>query len=229
VSPINICEARKTGIDMRRREILMPVHNLSGFLAIPDEACGLVLFVHGSGSSRFSPRNTMVAERLNSARIATLLFDLLSEEESENRENVFDIELLAERLAEATRWARGEADVSALPIGYFGASTGAGAALTAAATGEADIAAIVSRGGRPDLAPMAALHRVRAPTLLIVGSRDDVVVALNRQALAELKCEAKIEIVPGATHLFEEAGALEHVADLATDWFLRYFRPEKAA
>lgn len=213
---------------MRRREVLIPAHDLSGFLAIPGQACGLVLFAHGGGSSRFSPRNAMVADRLNGAGIATLLFDLLSEEESRNRENVFDIELLAGRLAEATRWARGEADVLALPTGYFGASTGAGAALTAAAAEEGEIAAIVSRGGRPDLAPRQALHRVRAPTLLIVGSRDEAVLALNRQALAEMKCEARLEIISGATHLFEEAGALERVADLAADWFLRYFRPDEA-
>lgn len=209
--------------EITRRDVWVTERRLAGTLATPEAPVGLVLFAHGSGSSRLSPRNLMVASRLNEARIATLLFDLLSEAESRDRGNVFDIELLATRLAEATAWARGDANISALPIGFFGASTGAGAALTAAAEDER-IAAIVSRGGRPDLASTKALGKVRAATLLIVGSRDETVLTLNRQALAELKCEARLEIVRGATHLFEEKDALERVADLAADWFARHFQ-----
>jgi dienelactone hydrolase len=207
-----------------RREVSVASRRLGGFLGIPEDPRGLVLFVHGSGSSRFSPRNRMVAERLNRERIATLLFDLLSEEESGDRQKVLDIDLLAARLIEATEWARNEPDLVRLPIGYFGASTGAGAALTAAVGEGADIAAVVSRGGRPDLASREVLHAVRAPTLLIVGSKDIQVLQLNRLALAELRCEAGLEIVPGASHLFEEAGTLERAANLAADWFQRHFQ-----
>lgn len=207
-----------------RREVRMTPHRLSGFLAAPDEMSGLVLFAHGSGSSRFSPRNTMVANLLNDADIATLLFDLLSADESEDRRKVFDIELLTRRLLEVTAWARGQPDLAAAPIGYFGASTGAAAALSAAADDGVNIDAVVSRGGRPDLAPIDKLQRVKAPTLLIVGGRDKTVLELNKKALAALKCEAQLEVIPGATHLFEEEGALEKAAQLAVDWFGRHFR-----
>lgn len=165
----------------------------------------------------------MVADRLNRSGIATLLFDLLSEGESEDRRNVFNIELLAARLSEASTWARAEPLLKRLPIGYFGASTGGAAALSAAADSRGGVAAVVSRGGRPDLTPVGKLHRVRAPTLLIVGALDETVLRLNRLALAQLRCEAQLETVTGATHLFEEDGALERVADLATDWFAAHF------
>jgi pimeloyl-ACP methyl ester carboxylesterase len=191
---------------------------LPGLLAVPGQAHGLVLFAHGSGSSRLSVRNNRVAADLRSAGIATLLFDLLTEPESASRANVFDIPLLAERLAGATDWAVAEAP--GLPVGYFGASTGAAAALVAAAA-RGDVGAIVSRGGRPDLAG-DALPRVTAPTLLIVGSRDEQVLGLNRQALAQLTCAKRLTIVPGATHLFEEPGALEQISALARGWFAEH-------
>lgn len=211
-------------MEILRREVLMTSHKLSGFLTVPEDATGLVMFVHGSGSSRFSPRNMMVADRLNKARMATLLFDLLLTDEAEEREKVFDIQLLAGRLRQATEWAREDAELPSLPLGYFGASTGAGAALLAAAEERTEIAAVVSRGGRPDLSPPEALSRVRAPTLLIVGGWDHEVIKLNERALALLQCEAKLEVVPRAGHLFEESGALERVAALAADWFKRHFR-----
>ncbi|MFI6769185.1 phosphoribosyltransferase family protein [Streptomyces sp. NPDC050355] len=189
---------------------------LTGDLNLPAGAKAIVMFAHGSGSSRHSPRNRLVATALNRAGLGTLLFDLLTPAEEANRANVFDIETLAERLTDATDWLRGRADV---PIGYFGASTGAAAALRAAASPSADIGAVVSRGGRPDLAgPLLA--GVRAPTLLIVGGNDPLVLDLNREAEAALRCETQLEIVPGATHLFEEHGALDQVADLARDWFV---------
>ncbi|WP_407285715.1 phosphoribosyltransferase family protein [Streptomyces sp. BP-8] len=189
---------------------------LTGDLNLPAGAKAIVMFAHGSGSSRHSPRNRLVATALNRAGLGTLLFDLLTPAEEANRANVFDIETLAERLTDATDWLRGRADV---PIGYFGASTGAAAALRAAASPSADIGAVVSRGGRPDLAgPLLA--GVRAPTLLIVGGNDLLVLDLNREAEAALRCETQLEIVPGATHLFEEHGALDQVADLARDWFV---------
>jgi putative phosphoribosyl transferase len=194
--------------------------SLPGHLTIPADAVGLVLFAHGSGSSRHSPRNQLVAGALNQARIGTLLFDLLSPREELHRANVFDIELLAGRLVVATTWAAAEAPD--LPIGYFGASTGAAAALWAAAEPGSKIVAVVSRGGRPDLAERR-LAEVRAPTLLIVGGHDDVVIDLNRRAAQQLRCENRLEIVPRATHLFEEPGALEAVATLAADWFGRHF------
>lgn len=190
-------------------------------LNLPDGAAGLVIFAHGSGSSRLSPRNRQVAGALNEAGLATLLFDLLTPEEEVDRRNVFDIALLAERLIVATRWARSEAALKALPAGYFGASTGAAAALRAAAALGDDVLAVVSRGGRPDLAA-EALAAVSSPTLLIVGGDDREVLALNEQAAARLRCEHEIAMVPGATHLFEEPGALRRVADLATEWFLRH-------
>ncbi|MEC4015377.1 phosphoribosyltransferase family protein [Streptomyces sp. H27-D2] len=191
---------------------------LAGDLTLPEGARAVVMFAHGSGSSRHSPRNRWVAAALNRAGLGTLLFDLLTPAEEADRANVFDIETLARRLADATRWLRRRESV---PIGYFGASTGAAAALWAAASADADIRAVVSRGGRPDLAG-PRLAGVRAPTLLIVGGRDPLVLDLNRQAQAELHCETRLEVVPGATHLFEEPGALDQVADLARDWFSRH-------
>ena len=195
---------------------------LAGDLVVPAGALALVIFAHGSGSSRFSPRNRFVAGVLNQAGFATLLFDLLTAAE-ENLDRYsgqyrFDIPLLAARLEAATVWARGEPELATLKVGYFGASTGAAAALIAAANRPEEVGAIVSRGGRPDLAA-DFLDRVRAPTLLIVGGNDPVVLELNRQALRKLRCEARLEVVPGAGHLFEEPGALERVAELARDWF----------
>ena len=196
---------------------------LDGNLTLVDQKKALVLFAHGSGSSRHSPRNQFVARTLNEAGLATLLFDLLTPEEESvdlyTREHRFNIGLLAERLVHATKWAKQQKQTADLRIGYFGSSTGGGAALVAAAELPNEIGAVVSRGGRPDLAG-DALPKVKAPTLLIVGGEDHVVIELNEQARAQMKCECKIEIVPGATHLFEEPGALEHVAKLASDWFL---------
>jgi putative phosphoribosyl transferase len=202
----------------RTREVAIGPLGLAGMLALPEASAGIVLFAHGSGSSRFSPRNGFVARALRAAGFATLLFDLLTAEEGQDRANVFDIALLAERLAMATAWAGQDGDTAALPVGYFGASTGAAAALVAAASGAALVAAIVARGGRPDLAG-AALRKITAPTLLIVGGADTVVLDLNRSALAEMRCEKRLAVVPGATHLFEEPGALETVVDLAGKWF----------
>jgi putative phosphoribosyl transferase len=202
---------------------------LDGVLGLPEPAGGLVLFAHGSGSGRFSPRNTYVATALRRAGLATLLFDLLTESEAADRRNVFDIDLLAERLALATSWAKQQDDLRDLPIGYFGASTGAAAALVAAARSQEDIGAIVSRGGRPDMAG-PVLGEVRAPTLLIVGGHDAGVLELNEQAFAKLRCEKSLEIVPGATHLFEEPCALDQVIDLARRWFTRHLtrRPQES-
>jgi dienelactone hydrolase len=197
---------------------------LEGDLHVPAAAAGLVLFAHGSGSSRHSPRNRYVAERLHAAGQATLLMDLLTraEEAADARTGHlrFDIGLLAERLAAASDWLKADDETRALPLGYFGASTGAAAALVAAA-GRADVRAVVSRGGRPDLAG-EALPRVRAATLLIVGGDDVPVIALNRQAYASLRAEKNLVIVPGASHLFEEPGTLERVASLAADWFTEH-------
>jgi len=203
------------------KEVVIPAERrqLPGRLTIPSAATGLVVFAHGSGSGRNSPRNQAVARALNDAGLGTLLFDLLSPEEEADRANVFDIPLLAGRLGVATAWLRDEEDVGALPIGFFGASTGAGAALWAVAEPGSPVRAVVSRGGRPDLA-RARLDAVRAPTLLIVGGRDEAVLEMNRDAASHLRSEHRIEVVPGATHLFEESGALEAVAGLATDWFL---------
>jgi putative phosphoribosyl transferase len=196
---------------------------LPGSLVIPDRASGLVVFAHGSGSSRHSPRNQFVAAALNRAGVGTLLVDLLTRDEELSRSYVFNIPLLAARLAGITGWLRGEPATAAIPLGYFGASTGAAAALWAAgASPPLPVAAIVSRGGRPDLAG-PRLARVQSPTLLIVGGADRLVLDLNRQAQAGLTCENRLEIIPGATHLFEEPGALEQVADLAADWFTRDF------
>ena len=190
---------------------------LQGHICIPPKPTGLVLFAHGSGSSRHSPRNLHVARVLNDAGLATLLFDLLRPDEESDRRNVFDVALLGDRLDRASTWARDEWDLSEIPLGYFGASTGAAAALWAAA-GRNDVAAVVSRGGRPDLA-QERLPQVRAPTLLIVGERDQVVEQLNRRAQSEMTARCDLVIVPRATHLFEEPGALERVAELAAGWF----------
>jgi putative phosphoribosyl transferase len=200
---------------------------LEGDLQVPDQATGVVLFAHGSGSSRHSTRNRYVAAELQSAGLATLLIDLLTlAEEAVDQQTGhlrFDIHLLAERLVAATRWLANEPSTRLLPIGYFGASTGGGAALVAAAELTDAAKAVVSRGGRPDLAG-DALPLVRAPTLLIVGERDLKVLELNRAAMDRMRAEVRLEVVPGATHLFEEPGALEVVAHLARDWFLRYLR-----
>jgi predicted phosphoribosyltransferase/dienelactone hydrolase len=205
------------------REVTIPAGDvdLEGHLTVPAGALGIVAFAHGSGSSRHSPRNQEVAAALQQACLGTLLFDLLTVPESHDRANVFDLPLLARRLAAAREWLAGA--VPDLPVGYFGASTGGGAALLAAAD-DPTIAAVVSRGGRPDLAA-PRLGDVRAPTLLVVGGHDEVVVDLNRQAAAQLRCEHEIAIVPGATHLFEEPGALDEVARLAAGWFTRWLRP----
>lgn len=193
-----------------------------GTLTIPPGAAGLIMFAHGSGSGRSSPRNRSVAAALNRAGLGTLLADLLTGAEGTDRARAFDIPLLAARLAGFTRWARREPAAARLPVGFFGASTGAAAALRAAADPRLSVAAVVSRGGRPDLAA-ASLAAVRAPTLLIVGGDDDVVLDLNRHAQQRLTCENHLAVIPGATHLFEEPGALTQVADLAVDWFTRHF------
>ena len=196
---------------------------LSGNLTIPKNAIALVLFAHGSGSSRHSPRNQFVARTINGANLGTLLFDLLTPEEEAldiyTREHRFNIILLAERLMQATSWAGQQAQTRDLRIGYFGSSTGGAAALVAAAELPHDVGAVVSRGGRPDLAG-DALPRVQAPTLLIVGGNDDTVIELNERARDQMRCDVRMEIIPSATHLFEEAGALEQVANLASDWFV---------
>jgi dienelactone hydrolase len=203
---------------------------LSGNLTIPEKATALVLFVHGSGSSRNSPRNRFVARTLNNAGLATLLFDLLTPAEEavdlRTREHRFNIGLLSERLVHATRWAKQQEQTRDLRIGYFGSSTGGGAALVAAAEIPQLIGAVVSRGGRPDLAG-DALPKVQAPTLLVVGGSDDIVIELNEMARDRMRCEVKLEIVPGATHLFEEPGALEKVAKLASDWFVNHIGAER--
>jgi putative phosphoribosyl transferase len=203
----------------RPHEIRLEPHGLAALIGAPFDARGVVLFAHGSGSGRHSPRNNYVADKLREAGIATLLLDLLTPEEERDRRNVFDIELLAGRLLEATDWAGEQPRLRGLPIGYFGASTGAGAALLAAAARPREVAAVVSRGGRPDLA-METLPKVRAPTLLIVGGADVAVIELNRAAKARMRAEVELAIVPNAGHLFEEPGALDEVIVLARDWFL---------
>jgi putative phosphoribosyl transferase len=195
----------------------------SGTLTVPTEASGVVVFAHGSGSSRNSPRNRWVAEFLNGAGFATYLFDLLTPAEQAERSNVFDIDLLGRRLADATRWVTDQPDVRDLPVGYFGASTGAGAALWAASESDLDVRAVVSRGGRPDLAG-ERLCRVTAPTLLVVGGRDSRVLTLNWRAARQLRAESRVAVVPGASHLFEEPGTLDAVAELARDWFSEHLR-----
>jgi putative phosphoribosyl transferase len=207
------------------REVLVLVdgRRLPGTLTVPTRQLGVVLFAHGSGSSRHSPRNAQVADALHRRGIGTLLFDLLVEAEAADRELVFDIRLLASRLAEAAQWLAAEPEARGFPLGYFGASTGGAAALVATVVGQVPIAAVVSRGGRPDLAA-PVLERVRVPTLLIVGGDDEPVLSLNREALAQLVGDHRLVVVPGATHLFEEPGALETVATLAADWFEDHFR-----
>ena len=198
---------------------------LNGDLSLPANAAGLIVFAHGSGSSRHSSRNRMVADALQRAPLATLILDLLTENEERvdmiTAEFRFDIPLLARRVVAAVDWARAAPPTSALPIGLFGASTGAAAALIAAAERPGDVRAVVSRGGRPDLAE-AALDRVLTPTLFIVGGRDEVVVQLNREAYARLRSEKHLDLVPGATHLFDEPGALDEVSRVAREWFVRY-------
>ncbi len=219
-------QAEQTPAELPRR-VLIPADSvkLEGELTIPPGAAGVVLFAHGSGSSRHSPRNQFVAKAIRAEGTATLLFDLLTRGEEAEDESTghlrFDIGLLAQRLLAATRWIANQADTRHLGLGYFGASTGAAAALVAAAEGGPAIDAVVSRGGRPDLAA-EALRRVEAATLLIVGERDDVVVQLNEEAFAQLRCEKEFAVVPRATHLFEEPGALEEVASLAAKWFRKH-------
>lgn len=209
----------------RLENVLLPL-GLPGTLCVPGNSRGLVAFAHGSGSSRFSPRNTAVAKALNDCGFATLLFDLLTPPEEQDRSNVFDIPLLGDRLIQAVNWLVSEnAEIANLPVGLFGASTGAAAALVAAARLPARIAAVVSRGGRPDLAG-EALALVRAPTLLIVGGADFGVIELNEEALARLPEPKALTLVPGATHLFPEPGAMEAVIELAIRWFERYLGPE---
>lgn len=194
---------------------------LEGLLGIPAQPAGVVLFAHGSGSGRFSPRNNAVARVLQQGRLATLLLDLLMPEEANDRRKVFDIHLLADRLLIAKDWLASDARTSTLPLGYFGASTGAGAALEAAARNPDNVKAIVSRGGRPDLAE-THLPTVAAPTLLLVGGDDLPVIEMNRTALAQLTCKKDLVIIPGASHLFEEPGTLEQVAERALQWFLQH-------
>ena len=196
--------------------------SLEGMLELPADPIGVVLFAHGSSSSRFSPRNNRVAADLRNAGVATLLLDLLTPQEEASDQYRFDIDVLAARLHAAVSWLGTEPLSAPLPLGLFGASTGAAAALRVAADSGTGIAAVVSRGGRPDLAGPALAH-VIAPTLLIVGGEDGVVIELNRKAAAQLRCETALEIVPGATHLFEEPGALEQVSALASSWFVRHF------
>jgi putative phosphoribosyl transferase len=197
---------------------------IEGMLEIPPEAAGVVLFAHGSGSSRLSPRNNYVAGELRRARLGTLLLDLLTKQEDQYYRTRFDITLLTQRLNTAVDWLRQRDNTCLLQLGLFGASTGAAAALQVAAIRGTDIAAVVSRGGRPDMAGNDILKKVNAPTLLIVGGMDDVVIQLNQDAYTALHCEKRLEVVPGATHLFEERGTLEKVAALATDWFARFLR-----
>ena len=218
---------RSRSIENNKKDVVIPADGVSlyGILEIPPQSRGVVIFAHGSGSGRFSPRNNFVAQILQNAGIATLLVDLLEESESLNRQKVFDIDLLANRLLSNAHWLRHLPDMQGLMIGYFGASTGAAAALQAAAREPIEIAAVVSRGGRPDLA-MEYLHLVQAPTLLIVGGNDKPVIPLNETAFARLTCPKELVVVPGSTHLFEEPGALDKVAQLARDWFIKYFIPK---
>lgn len=197
--------------------------HVEGMLEVPAKPTGIVLFAHGSGSSRFSPRNNFVASELHNAQIGTLLLDLLTPEEDQNYRRRFDISLLVQRLNKAAEWLRESAETRSLPLALFGASTGAAAALQLAARWGAGIAAVVSRGGRPDMAGLHALEKVSAPTLLIVGGLDDAVIKMNQAAYDALRCEKQLEIIPGATHLFEEPGTLEQVAALAATWFVRHF------
>ena len=204
------------------RQVTVPIGpGLPGTLAWPEHPSGLVLFAHGSGSSRTSPRNQAVARQLRAAGLATLLFDILTPAEAEQRQNVFEIPTLASRLRVAMDWAVSQPEAASLPAGYFGASTGAAAALLAASMPGARVRAVVSRGGRPDLAG-DALYSVRAPTLLIVGGRDEEVLELNRRAYRRLTCPKRLLVIPGATHLFEEPGALEAASQAATSWLVEH-------
>ena len=203
---------------IHNQDVRIGDRSLNRILAVPEGPNGLVIFAHGSGSSRLSPRNTHVADQFNALGIGTLLFDLLTDVEASDRANVFDIPLLGASLKEAIEWVRGDPQLNSLPIAIFGASTGAAAALVAAAEMPNEVAVVVSRGGRPDLAG-EFLSRVRAPTLLIVGGADTEVIELNKQAFERLSCEKRLAIVPGATHLFEEPGTLDTVVELAGQWF----------
>jgi dienelactone hydrolase len=213
-----------TGTKAKENLVHIPVNGISleGALVVPAQATRLVLFAHGSGSSRFSPRNNFVAAELRRAGLGTLLIDLLTRAEDQDYERRFDIALLTERLVAVAQWLSTQPGTRTLALGMFGASTGAAAALQAAAAPGNAVKAVVSRGGRPDLAGRQALAAVQCPTLLIVGGHDDVVIELNRQAHALLTCPKELVIVPGATHLFEEPGTLEQVATLAADWFRRH-------
>lgn len=215
----------QTGI---ANEIHIPVDigRLDGSLFVPANARGLVLFAHGSGSGHASPRNALVASQLHARSIATLMFDLLTPVEDGLYRNRFDIDLLCRRLRVATEWAHGIDIVASLPLGFFGASTGAAAAMRAAVEIGDDVRALVSRGGRPDLAGDITLAAATAPTLLLVGGRDTSVIALNREAYARMNCEKQLRVVPGAGHLFDEPGTLEQVAQQAADWFERYLSPD---
>lgn len=212
-------------LSVQRENVRVGALGLPGEWVAVSAPRGIVIFVHGSGSSRLSPRNRFVAELLHRRRLGTLLFDLLDEAEAANRARVFDIELLGARLVEAIDWAGGHSALGCGALGLFGASTGAAAALAAAAARKERVGAVVSRGGRPDLA-LPWLDRVRAPTLLVVGGEDHEVLRLNRLALRSLRCNARLEVVPGATHLFEEPGTLEAAAGLAADWFGQHLIPE---
>lgn len=207
-------------------EIVLDGFALKGNLSIPENAVGMVIFSHGSGSSRLSPRNNFVAKFLNENGLGTLLFDLLTEEEDRNYENRFNIDLITMRLIDVTQWVQNQKASKEMVIGYFGASTGAASALRAASFFGEDVKAVVSRGGRPDLA-MQELKGVIAPTLLIVGGWDQQVIQLNKKAYQELKCYRQLEIVPEASHLFEEPGKLEQVSDLAARWFKKWLQKDK--
>ncbi len=206
-------------------EVRAGAARVSGHLTVPDHAHAIVVFAHGSGSSRHSPRNRFVASVLNRAGLGTVLFDLLTPGEEHDRANVFDIALLARRLGDVTNWLREQPEGRTAAIGYFGASTGAGAALWTAAEPDVDVAAVVSRGGRPDLAAPRLGDGTRAPTLLIVGGDDTVVLALNREAQDQMRCETRLSVVPRASHLFEEPGTLQIAAELARDWFVDHMTP----
>lgn len=221
-------EGRVEGLKEHLVEIQAGPALLEGALVLPRQAQGLVLFAHGSGSSRLSPRNQLVASDLNKAGLGTLLLDLLTQEEEAedlaSRRFRFDVDLLSRRVTAATRWVQGHRLLRCLPLAYFGASTGAAAALRAAAELPGEVTAVVSRGGRPDLAGEGPLASVKAATLLLVGGRDLEVLSLNEVAMEHLTCEKKLVVVPGATHLFEEPGTLEEAAALATEWFLKHFK-----
>jgi putative phosphoribosyl transferase len=212
---------------MKKEIVHIPVNgtHIEGALDLPENPIGLVLFAHGSGSSRHSPRNNYVAGVLREQGIGTLLMDLLTPEEDRDYSRRFDIALLTDRLLDASRWVKARPETASLPLGYFGASTGAAAALQAAAQ-DKEVSAVVSRGGRPDLAGVEALGRVKAPTLFLVGGQDYGVIELNEAAYAELECKKQLVIIPGATHLFEEPGTLEQVAEQAAGWFESHFKPK---